>query len=73
MRGIVYLKLGWGRAGPQAMVSVRLLTLPPTPSRLREGECAWQAVAFSNIFPYDNVSLPDCHPPGLSGIDLSKT
>jgi len=20
-------------------------------------------------YPYDNVSLPDCHPPGLSGID----
>ena len=28
MRGIVYLKLGLGRATPQAMVSVRLHALP---------------------------------------------
>jgi hypothetical protein len=27
MRGIVYLKLGWGRVGRRAMVSVRLLGL----------------------------------------------
>jgi len=58
---------GWGSERPQATGSVRLLTLPPAPSRLREGEhgvAMYQLISVDGgVWLFPEIAAASCLTP----------